>query len=139
MATAYCGRKNTTAYCGSKNTNLFRGQEVPFATCEIWQGVPAICQECFAGCYDGCGGKIQKELQAAERGCILHDRWTKYGKHYVGLFACYCLNGQTFFCLLGCSCLMQSVDDENEDEIDVPANQTAAAHVEYIQFLLEHV
>ena len=75
--------------------------------------------------------KISKEMAEAGRGSILHDGWTKYGIHFVCLYACYMKkvimsslksetkSEQPQLVLLACSPMYQIEDEDeanNEDE-----------------------
>jgi hypothetical protein len=101
--------------------------------------------------------KLAAEMKAAGKGSIVHDAWTKFGTHYLGLFSTYMATRQYLFegsmltiykpiiSLLSVSPLhtiaseSQDEDDSDDSEdMEEATNFTARAHQLHIEHILSN-
>lgn len=61
--------------------------------------------------------KISVEMKTATRGAIIHDGWSKFGRHYVCLFATYIGPGREVVQVLLRCAPMNEVDDSIDDNV----------------------
>ena len=60
---------------------------------------------------------ISVEMKTATRGAIIHDGWSKFGRHYVCLFATYIGPGREVVQVLLRCAPMNEVDDSVDDDV----------------------